>query len=104
MCEMLNSEPDENEIPIGREDLFEETQIVFNLYDILPAKWDGFSGQYMGKDLILLPKLFKEFKIPKYIRKYAWMIITVIDSIVAEDISNKIKSKPKGELPRDRTN
>ena len=102
MCEMLKSEPDESEIPIEREDLFEETQIVFDLYDILSSKWEGFSGQYMGKDLMLLPILFKEFKIPKYIRKYAWMIIPVIDSIVAEDISNKIKSKTKGDLPRGR--
>jgi len=95
MCEMLNSEPLEEEIPVEREDLFYETQVVFELYDILPSKWEGFSGQYMGKDLLLLPIIFKEFKTPKSIRRYAWKIIPIIDNYVAEDIAKQMKRKTK---------
>jgi hypothetical protein len=91
----MGSEPIEEEMPADREDLYWETQIVFRLFDILPSKWEGFSGQYMGKDLILLPVLFKEFKIEKYIRKYAWNIIPIIDSFIAEDVAQKIKRRTK---------
>jgi hypothetical protein len=93
MCEALGSEPIEEEIPIDREDLSIETQLVFHIYDKLPAKWEGYSGQYMGKELNLLPILCEEFDIDKFIRKYAWDIIPIIDSFVAEDIAKKIKSK-----------
>lgn len=87
----MGSEPIEEEVPISREDLCTETQQVFDLYDILPAKWEGMSGHYMGKDLLLLPILFKEFKIPKYLRKYAWHIIPIVDNFVSQDIAKKIK-------------
>jgi hypothetical protein len=90
---MLGSEPVDSEIPLEREDLTEETQLVFYLYDKLPAKWEGFSGQYMGKDLTLLPILCEEFNIDKSTRKYAWDMIPIIDSFVAEDVARKIKSK-----------
>jgi hypothetical protein len=55
MCEMMNSEPLESEIPVSREDLTLETQEVFSIYDKLPARWEGMSGTYLGKDLSLLP-------------------------------------------------
>jgi len=93
---MMNSEPLEEEIPIDREDLFVETQIVFDLYDKLQSTWDGMSGTYLGKNLILLPVLFDEFNIENYNRKYAWHIIPIIDSFVAEDIAQKIKRNSKG--------
>lgn len=98
MCRMLKTEPKEEEIPVDRSDLFEDTQLIFSLYDKLPMKWDGFSGQYLGKDVGLLPVLFKEFNIPKCIRLYCWDIIPIIDNFVAEDIAKKIKAKSKEKL------
>jgi len=92
---MLNSEPVEEEIPIDRDDLALETQMVFDLYDKLPDKWEGFSGQYLGKDLMLLPTLFSEYGIDNSIKKYAWSIIPLIDSFVAQDVAEKIKRKTK---------
>ena len=101
MCEMMGSEPLEEEIPCSREDLTLDTQLIFNIYDKLPAKWEGFSGQYLGKDLLLLDTLFKHYKLEEYEESYAWDIIPIIDSFVAEDIARKIKSKTKvaGDTP-----
>ena len=96
---MLGSEPIEEEIPVSRNDLALETQMVFDLYDKLPAKWEGFSGQYLGKDLVILPILFDEYKIDSSIRKYAWDIIPLIDRYISEDLAQKAKSKIKGEMP-----
>ena len=95
MCEMLGSEPKEEEIPYEREDFTVDTQLVFNIYDRLPSKWEGFSGQYLGKDLILLEQLFKHYKFEDYEISYAWDIIPIIDSIVADDIAKKIKAKTR---------
>lgn len=96
MCEMMESEPLEEEIPFEREDLTIDTQEVFNMYDKLPARWDGMSGTYLGKDLNLLPVLCVEYEVENYLRKYAWHIIPIIDSYVSEDIAEKTKRKTKG--------
>jgi hypothetical protein len=97
MCRLLKTEPLEEEIPVGREDLTLDTQFVFNLYDKLPAKWEGFGGTYLGKELILLPVLFKEFDIDKSIQLYCWDLIPFIDYYIAEDIAKKVKAKSKEE-------
>lgn len=97
MCDMLGTEPDYSQLPIERTDLAEETQIIFDIYDKLPAKWEGFSGHYLGKELLLLPVLFDEFETENYLRKYAWNIIPVIDNFVADDIAKKIKRKNQGD-------
>jgi len=98
MCEMLKTEPKEDEIPYGREDLSLDTQLVFEIYDKLPAKWEGFSGQYLGKDLLLLDFLTKHYELEKYEINYMWNIIPIIDNYVAQDIARKLKSK-SGEKP-----
>ena len=95
MCQMLGTEPNPEEIPYSREDLLLDTQQVFELYDILPSRWEGFSGQYLGKELQLLPTLFETFKVDKPLQLYCWKIIPIIDSIVAEDIARQIKAKSK---------
>ena len=95
MCEMMGSEPIEEEIPWEREDLTLETQIIFSIYDKLPARWEGFSGQYLGKDLALLVTLFEHYGLEKHERGYAWDIIPVIDNFVAQDVARKVKSKSK---------
>ena len=93
MCKMLGSEPNEEEMPIEREDLTLETQEVFNIFDYLPARWDSFSGMYLGKDLSILPIICEQFEVPKYIQKYCWLVIPIIDNVIAEDIAQKIKRK-----------
>lgn len=95
MCEMLNSEPIESEIPISRDDLSIETQLVFNIYDKMQSQWEGMSGQYLGKDLTLLPILCEEYEFEPLLRRYAWDIVPIIDSIIAKDVAQKIKSKTK---------
>ena len=50
MCEQLGTEPKEEEMPpeIGSFPL--EIQEAFVVHSIMPDKWDGASGSYMGKD------------------------------------------------------
>lgn len=51
MCEMLCSEPVEDEIPIEIADLPFEAQIAYSLYVSLNDNWEGMSGSYLGKQL-----------------------------------------------------
>lgn len=95
MCELLGTTPVEDQIPITREDLSWETQMIFFLYDKLPSKWEGFSGTYLGKDLLLLPILYDEFDYEPSLRKYGWEIIPIIDGFIAEDVARKLKAKSK---------
>ena len=92
---MLGTKPDPDEMPVEREDLYLETQEVFLYFDKLPARWEGFSGHYLGKDLSLLPVLFEEFEVETPIKRYCWDIIPIIDNFIAEDVADKIKAKSK---------
>ena len=50
MCEQLGQEPDLNEMPHEIGDLPYEIQEAFVVHAMMPDRWDGSSGSYMGKD------------------------------------------------------
>ena len=86
MCEMLENEPDENEIPISKEDLLLETLEAFNLYYFLPDKYNSYTGQYLGKDLSAISSIFECFGYDDYYDRY--ILLTLIKTIEHEDIKN----------------
>ena len=96
MCELLKNEPIEEEIPVDRGDLKIDTQLAFQVYDKLQAKWEGMSGSYLGKDLSLIPILMDHYKFDKSLKYYVWEIIPIIDNIVAKDISEQQKRSSRG--------
>ena len=50
MCDQLGQEPDLEEMPPELSDFPLEIQEAFLVHAMLPDKWDGASGSYMGKD------------------------------------------------------
>lgn len=50
MCDQLGQEPDLDEMPPEVQDFPHEIQEAFVVHAMLPDKWDGSSGSYMGKD------------------------------------------------------
>jgi len=50
MCEQLGKDPDPDEMPPEIGDFPYEIQEAFLVHALLPDKWDGASGSYMGKD------------------------------------------------------
>ena len=50
MCHELGREPDPDEMPPEIGDFPIEIQEAFLLHAMLPDRWDGASGSYMGKD------------------------------------------------------
>jgi len=63
MCEQLGTDPDLDEMPPVLEDFPQEIQEAFIVHAMLPDKWDGSSGSYMGKDWSALRDLLEINKI-----------------------------------------
>ena len=51
MCEMLGSEPLDEEIPVELADLPLEVQEAYRVYVLLNDNWDSFGGNYLGKNM-----------------------------------------------------
>ena len=75
-------------MPPEREDYPLEVQVAFLLHDLLPDRWDGMSGSYMGKDYSPLQVLLDVWKV----KKDKQVIIYFIKHIEARH-SNKINTK-----------
>jgi hypothetical protein len=50
MCEMMGSEPKDEEIPIEFNDLPDVVQQALEIYGFLPDRWEGMSATFLGKD------------------------------------------------------
>lgn len=96
MCEMLGSEPVEEEIPVELTDLSLEAQQAMELASFLPDRIDGFSGMYLGKDMGGLGDLFEVLSISDRYHVLLFLRVIVQDAInrSAEKLKKNNKQKP----------
>lgn len=92
-CEATGSEPIEEEIPIGEEELTEDCIEILTLYRNLPSKVDSFSGTYVGKDFTLLEFLFRMYKVPEDLQTLYFEYLNIIDSDNVEYYLKKKKAE-----------
>jgi hypothetical protein len=50
MCEQMGWEPKEEDMPIDPSTLSLEAQQALIMLNVLPDKWEGMSGSWLGKD------------------------------------------------------
>ncbi len=50
VCDRLGKEPDPEKVPMEPQYYPYEVQIAMQIHSLLPDRWDGMSGYYMGKD------------------------------------------------------
>jgi hypothetical protein len=50
MCEQLGQEPDPARMPVSLDELPEEVQWAFIVFNHLSDRWEGTTGTYLGKD------------------------------------------------------
>jgi hypothetical protein len=93
ICEVTNTEPDPEKIPVEYSDLLLDTQLAMVIVNLLPDKWDGASGFFQGKDLSILPYLLELYEIDNKIDMIS--LITVIINESAQITNNKLKKKVK---------
>lgn len=63
MCEQMGWEPREEDMPLDPADLSIETQQALVLLNVLPDKWEGMSGSWMGKDYSGLEAIMNIYEI-----------------------------------------
>jgi hypothetical protein len=93
MCEVLGSEPLEDEIPVEFSDFPILLQQVFTVYTYLPDKWDPMGGNYLGKDLSIVYKLFNTLNIEVQEEGLALQLLTYLDSARRKALNKKEAKK-----------
>lgn len=94
MCEVMNQEPIEEEIPLELADFPEIVQQCFVVYGILPDQWDSMGGGFMGKDYSIVFNLFKVYDIVDSAEVLLCLdFLQHMDGVRQKLIAEKIKSK-----------
>jgi hypothetical protein len=93
MCEMLNQEPVESEIPIELDDFPSIVQQCFSIYSVLTDVWDPMGGNYLGKDYSLVFDLFELYSIEKEDRLLGLQILQFMDTVRSKLVAEKIKNQ-----------
>lgn len=90
MCDMLGTDPVDDEIPLELSDFPELVQQVFNIYQMLADNWDTMSGTYLGKDYSLVFRLLEVYGITcNHEQLIAFDILKSLDSTRKSIISEK---------------
>jgi hypothetical protein len=92
MCETLDSDPLESEIPVDFEDFPLIVQEAFHVYNKLSDIHEGMSGTYMGKQLSGIKDILEILEVPVEEYKMVLELILIIDKHRSKLIND---SKPK---------
>lgn len=92
MCEMLNSEPIESEIPVDFNDMFVEVQEAMQIYSKLRDEWDSMNGVYLGKNYAGILDILTLLEVPTEDQKTVFELLGIIDKHRSKAISD---NKPK---------
>ena len=90
VCEKLGKEPDPSKIPIDIDNFPYEVHIAFLLHEVLPDRWDGAAGAYLGKDWSSLGALLDSYKIKEEITSVIYFL-KAIDNISSNVINKNLE-------------
>ena len=89
MCELMGTEPVESEIPIEFNDLHDEVQEAFIVYNMLQDNWDSMNGVYLGKNFTGIYDIFRIMEIED--TKTCFNILGIIDRQRSSILNTKHK-------------
>jgi hypothetical protein len=95
MCEQLGNEPIPEEIPAEFSDFPDIIQQAMTIFSILPDRWEGMSGTYMGKDLGILPYLANLYDVADEVQLLNYIL--VIDRIITSSRHQKQEQTRKNK-------
>jgi hypothetical protein len=94
MCEMLNQEPLDAEIPVDINDFSDLVQQCFVVYGILSDCWDSMGGGYMGKNYTIVFDLFRVYGIENNSEILLCLdLLQHMDGVRQKLVQEKIKTK-----------
>jgi len=91
MCEQLGEEPDLSKMPPSDSDFPLEVQLAFFIHSVMPDRWEGMSGHYLGKDWSSLEALLNIHEVED--KKTCVYFLKIIESYNSESINRQIKQK-----------
>ena len=80
-------------MPPTLDGLPDEVQVAFFIYALMPERWDGASGTYLGKDWSPLHTLYNIYEIED--QKTVTMFIAEIQSIFVQQTNEESEKKRK---------
>jgi hypothetical protein len=93
MCEMLNQEPIESEIPVDPNDLPVLVQQTLTMYNLLEDRWDSMGGGYLGKNYTTVFNFFDLYGIDSSETLLVLELLQHIDVIRSNIVAEKIKTR-----------
>jgi hypothetical protein len=97
LCEQLEQEPDPDKMPLDASVFPPEVQVAFFIFDLLPDRWEGMSGMYLGKDWSSAEFLFKIYEIEdiQYVTYFAKIYESILVREKAEEANKKRKASER---------
>ena len=89
MCEMLKTEPVEENTPVEFDDLPDDVQMAMQVYNMLQDNWDTVNGIYLGKIRVGITEIFRLLDVEDH--KTTFLIVSIIDRIRSELLNTKNK-------------
>lgn len=96
--ERLGREPDPDKAPLEQHHFPPEVQIAFFIHTLLPDRWDGASGTYLGKDWSALGTLLTVHQIDK--PSLITIFLKQIDVNNQRQINSKLEKERKAQERR----
>jgi hypothetical protein len=95
LCEVMGSEPIDDEIPVEFDEFPIEVQQAFSVYKMLRDEWDSMSGIYLGKNFIGIKDILEYAEIEQNEQKFIVSLVRIIDTVRStETNSKKMSEKP----------
>ena len=94
VCERLGKEPDPNKIPMDMGNYPYEVQMAFLLFDLLPDRWDGAAGVYLGKDWSCVGTLIETHKLKEELEAVIFFL-KALDNINMNILNTNLEAERK---------
>lgn len=102
ICEQLGEEPDPDKMPPELDAFPYEVQVAFLIHSLMPDRWDGMSGSYMGKDWSCLGSLLDIYEVED--KKETTYFLKAIENENSSVINDKMSQKRKAQQRASKTN
>jgi hypothetical protein len=96
--ERLGREPDPAKAPLEKSHFPFEVQIAFFVHSLLPERWDGASGSYLGKDWSALGAFLDVYEVSE--RQVVVVFIKQIDLYNSHKINEEMEKQRKQDERR----
>lgn len=93
MCELLGTEPKEEDLPVEFGDLLLEVQQALQIYNNLQDCWDYMGGNYIGKNLSGFRDVLEILEVPREDYRAVYELVMQIDRIRSNIIHRSKKDK-----------